>query len=99
MVVHMRTGWLTGAAIDDQAPAFGAAALLSGGRRSTGTPVAAALARSGGPITETRIEGKFYLDALTTDQSPSERLPEVADLVQVRSRRWLVEEVTCCECS
>ena len=29
----------------------------------------------------------------TTTQSPPEHLPEVGDLVRVRSRRWLVEEV------
>ncbi len=30
---------------------------------------------------------------LSEKRSPSEHLPEVGDLVQVRSRRWLVEEV------
>jgi hypothetical protein len=33
------------------------------------------------------------LDAIDTVRPPAERLPEVGDLVQVRSRRWLVEEV------
>ena len=33
------------------------------------------------------------LDALGAKHSPPERLPEVGDLVHVRSRRWLVEEV------
>jgi hypothetical protein len=33
------------------------------------------------------------LDALGAKQSPFEYLREVGDLVQVRSRRWLVEEV------
>ena len=33
------------------------------------------------------------LDASNAKQHPSEHLPEVGDLVQVRSRRWLVEEV------
>jgi superfamily II DNA or RNA helicase len=33
------------------------------------------------------------LDAQGANQSPSERLPEMGDLVHVRSRRWLVEEV------
>ena len=33
------------------------------------------------------------VDAIGTKQSPSKGLPEVGDLVQVRSRRWLVEEV------
>ncbi len=33
------------------------------------------------------------MNALGEKRSPSERLPEVGDLVQVRSRRWLVEEI------
>ena len=33
------------------------------------------------------------LNELSERRSPPERLPEVGDLVQVRSRRWLVEEV------
>ncbi len=33
------------------------------------------------------------MNALGEKRSTSERLPEVGDLVQVRSRRWLVEEV------
>ncbi len=33
------------------------------------------------------------LSDLSEKRSPSEHLPEVGDLVQVRSRRWLVEEV------
>ena len=34
------------------------------------------------------------MNALGEKRSPSERLPDVGELVQVRSRRWLVEEVT-----
>ena len=33
------------------------------------------------------------MSALSEQRSPSERPPEVGDLVHVRSRRWLVEEV------
>ena len=33
------------------------------------------------------------METLAEKQRPSERLPEVGDLVQVRSRRWLVEEI------
>jgi len=33
------------------------------------------------------------VDAIDTKQSPAKGVPEVGDLVQVRSRRWLVEEV------
>ncbi len=33
------------------------------------------------------------MDTLSEKRSPSEHPPEVGDLVQVRSRRWLVEEV------
>ena len=33
------------------------------------------------------------MNDLSGERSPSEYLPEVGDLVQVRSRRWLVEEV------
>jgi hypothetical protein len=33
------------------------------------------------------------LPALSEEQSLPERAPEVGELVQVRSRRWLVEEV------
>src|SRR5260370_28599309 len=33
------------------------------------------------------------LETLAERQLPSERRPEVGDLVQVRSRRWLVEEI------
>ena len=33
------------------------------------------------------------MTALDENHGPSERRPEVGDLVQVRSRRWLVEEV------
>ena len=36
---------------------------------------------------------KLSLNALSAKQSPSEHLPEVGDLVRIRSRRWLVEEV------
>ncbi len=33
------------------------------------------------------------MDVLNESRSAPERLPELGDLVQVRSRRWLVEEV------
>jgi SNF2 domain-containing protein len=33
------------------------------------------------------------MDGLCAEESPSQRPPEVGDLVRVRSRRWLVEEV------
>ena len=33
------------------------------------------------------------MNDLSEKRSPSEHPPEVGDLVQVRSRRWLVEEV------
>ncbi|MGO8975611.1 MAG: DISARM system SNF2-like helicase DrmD [Steroidobacteraceae bacterium] len=33
------------------------------------------------------------MDALGAKRSPSEHLPEVGDLVRIRSRRWLVEDV------
>jgi hypothetical protein len=33
------------------------------------------------------------LDGLAANPKPSEGVPEVGDLVQVRSRRWLVEEI------
>src|SRR5438552_1710480 len=37
--------------------------------------------------------GDVQLSISTARQVPSERLPEVGDLVRVRSRRWLVEEI------
>jgi len=40
------------------------------------------------------LTGEARLRMTTADRSLPERAPEVGELVQVRSRRWLVEEVT-----